>query len=535
MLHPTSVILPILLAVAAAYGQGGILQPLPRNQWDRAAAAHLLARAGFGATPEQIERCYALGLAGAVDALLNYDALTYTPPPPELPSIIRQAPGRTIVTMNPEQRREAAQERIRAERIGHQEIRLWWLERMVQSPRPLEEKMTLFWHGHFTSGAREVRRAQFMLEQNELLRRHALGDFRSLLLGISRDRAMLVYLDNARNRRQQPNENYARELLELFTLGEGQYTEADVKAAARAFTGWTFDDDGFVFRRAQHDDGPKTFLGKTGRLGGEDVIDQILAHPACSRHLARKLAEFFVTPEPERELVERLAAQLRRHNYALKPVLRTLFLSRAFYAPQVRGALVKSPVELIVGTARRLGVPIERLRDAERTLAALGQELMQPPNVKGWNGGSHWINTATLHLRYNAIGNLIQGDGEGRRLARPAAHDEDIADDDSPESTMAGPGMRASGVGGRSRLTAGRQTAYDPLSVLKARNLTTPGEIVDFYCAHLLARPLSAAKRQALMDYLDQEGRFHVAAREAATQIRQMIHLLCSTPEFQMH
>src|SRR5207244_4228717 len=180
---------------------------------------------------------------------------------------------------------------------------------------------------HFTSGIREVKNAVFIKEQNEFLRRHAVDKFRELLVGISKDRAMLVYLDNAKNNERQPNENYARELMELFTLGVGNYTENDVKAAARALTGWTFDRDGFVFRRRDHDYKPKVFLGRTGKFDGEDIIDIILDQPACSRHIARKILLFFVKSEPEKHLIDAFAAEIRKHKFDIRESMRTLFKS----------------------------------------------------------------------------------------------------------------------------------------------------------------------------------------------------------------
>ncbi|MBW7905741.1 MAG: DUF1800 domain-containing protein [Phycisphaerae bacterium] len=536
----SSPMLLVLLAGAASVPAAGhdrsaaSLEALPAAQWDAQAAAHLLRRAGFGGTPAEVERLHRLGVEGAVDWLVDFDRQGYAPAPPAVDPLVMEGLDRTELRgKTPEERREIIEQRRRAERESFEEIRLWWIERMATTPRPLEERMTLFWHGHFTSGMREVRRAQFMLEQNEFLRRRALDSFRELLIGISRDRGMLTYLDGNRNVARAPNENYARELLELFTLGIGNYTEADIKAAARAFTGWSYNESGFIFRRAQHDGGPKRFLGRSGNLTGEDVIDAILEQPACARFLARKLLEYFVRPDPPRELVEALAREIRRQKYALRPVMRTLLKSRAFYHPEARGSLVRSPVDVVIGTARTLGVPVANLPAAQRALTAMGQELMQPPNVKGWDGGKAWINTATLFTRYNTVGELIHGAGDQRAVRAMMAEENDEAVVVGDASLVREP---AEPMKPRKRLQRSGQPAYDALAAVQPRGLTTPEQIVDFYAGHLLAAPLPAAKREELVRYLaGPDGRFTLSAPQAAGRIRTMIHLLLSTPEYQMY
>lgn len=537
-----AVAFPLLLWIAAglvrADERSRSLVPLPDSQWDRSKAAHLLRRAGFGGTPEEVERLFALGVNGAVDRLVDYQTIPYEPaPPPVDPLLLEPLERLELRAMTPEQREQYLEQRRRAERRTFEQVRLWWIERMVESPRPLEEKMTLFWHGHFTSGMREVRNALFMKEQNEFLRRRALDNFREPLRGISRDRAMLVYLDGRNNVKARPNENFGRELLELFTLGVGNYTEADVMAAARAFTGWTFNQDGFIFRRRQHDDGVKTFLGRTGRWDGDDIIDIILEQPACARFLARKLLEFFCRPDPPRILVERLAREIRVEKYELKPVMKTLLRSQAFYHPDSRGCLVKSPVEIVVGTLRSLGQPAADLPAAARAMAAMGQELMQPPNVKGWDGGTAWINPATVFLRYNTVGAIIHGTGGRQRksAAAPAGNDEEPAAGDRSAPGGGGGMTTAAGREPRSRLEGRLQPAFDALAPLRSAGVSSAAEIVDFYAAHLLAGPLAPAKRERLIEYLTgPDGHFSLDEERAGERVRTMVHLLCSTPEFQM-
>lgn len=492
------------------------------RQWDRAAAAHLLRRAGFGGTPAEVDHLAALSLDDAVASLLDFARQPYDLPPPKLDPIVMQDPDFSKAAgATPQERQLAVLRRQEAERAAHQEIRLWWLERMARSPRSLEEKLTLFWHGHFTSGAREVKRASFMLEQNELLRRYAMGNFRDLVLAISKDRAMLVYLDNARNNKQTPNENYARELLELFTLGEGNYSEADIKAAARAFTGWTYNEDGFRFNAQLHDAGPKKFLGRTGNWNGDDIINIITQQQACGDFIAGELLAHFCMPDPPRKLANRLGNVLRNSNYELRPALETLFKSRVFYAPENRGALIRSPVEVVVGTARQLGIELYGLGRAERALAGLGQELMQPPNVKGWPGGSKWINTATLFERYNIAGALINGVGRFRPAEMLQAADRRARYRSEMEPVQ--------------RRGTQTQPPFDPLPELTARKLTTAPQVVQFYHDHLLAVPLTTEQRMALVEYLEEDGPFDGLARGAVDKVRTVIHLLCSTPEYQLY
>ncbi|MGE0479306.1 MAG: DUF1800 family protein [Phycisphaerae bacterium] len=512
------------------------LRPLDEKYWDHAAAAHLLRRAGFGGTPEEVDRLVALGLSGAVESLVNYQKTEYDTPAAFIPELVREPYNRAILrAAGDEERRKLIAERQMAERRAHEETRLWWLDRMIHSPRPFEEKLTLFWHGHFTSGAREVRNAIFMKDQNELLRRYAAGNFRDLLMQISRDRAMLVYLDGAKNVKKQPNENFARELLELFTLGVGNYSESDIKAAARAFTGWAYNDEGFQFRRRDHDTGPKTFLGKTGPWDGGDIIDIILDRPQCSQFLARTILEFFVRPEPDRALVNALAVEIRKNKYELKPVFETLFKSQAFYSEASRGALVKCPTEVVVGTARQLGLPIADLFSAERAMAGMGQELMQPPNVKGWDGGAKWINTATLHARYNYVGRLIHGQGDGagaraaRRMMAKASNDEALDGEEKPAGMM-------STAGGRTRIGGDKQPKYDAVATLRRYAFETAEEVVDHYTQHLLATPLAAEKREQLIAYLrGEDGAFRLEDADAGDRLRTLVHLICSTPEYQMN
>lgn len=529
-------LMAVVVATAPAFAIDAMsMQPLPAKQWNREMAAHLLRRAGFGGSPVEVDRLAEMGLDAAVDSMIDYQNVGYDVAPPLIDPMVRESP-RTAEQrlLSDEERRQYQQKRQMAERRSLEEVRLYWIDRMIHSPRPFEEKMTLFWHGHFTSGAREVRRALFMSEQNEFLRKNAVGNFRDLVIGISKDRAMLLYLDAARSSKKQPNENYARELMELFTLGVGNYTEGDVKAAARAFTGWGFDDDGFDFRPRQHDDSKKTFMGKNGNFNGEDIIDMILANQACSRWLSKCILEYFVRPDPEPQLIDAFASVLRRNKFELRPSFKALFKSQAFYHASSRGSLIKSPAELVVGAARQLGLPLEDLLGAERSMSNMGQELMQPPNVKGWDGGQKWINTATLFQRYNYIGKLLRGEAAADERTRALARAVVSKDEEEKEKMTAMSGMQAAQA--QSRMGGAKQPAFDPNAILRDRGLNDAEQIVDFFVAQLLAAPLPGAKREWLVHYLMDGGTaFDVSKSGAAERVRNMVHLLCSTPDFQLN
>jgi uncharacterized protein (DUF1800 family) len=336
-------------------------------------ARHLLSRATFGATPAEIRAVAAMDYETAVDRLLatwHGDALTMPPEWSGLPD-----------------------EQARA-------LCNWWVEEMLATDQPLVERMTLFWHNHFTSSLGKVGSAPAMYRQNALFRREAFGNFARLLKAVARDPAMLIYLDGAQSFARQPNENFAREMLELFTLGDGHYGEADVKNAARAFTGWFVDRAEMpVFRPDQHDSGEKTFLGRTGYFDGNDILDIVLGHPRTAELVCEKLWHEFVSLTPDPAEIGRLATVLRTSGYEMVPVLKAMFLSPAFRDPVNRGALIKSPVELLVGSVHLLGLPVPDKTTISGMMMALGQLPFYPPNVKGWAGGESWITTYTLLLR----------------------------------------------------------------------------------------------------------------------------------------
>lgn len=393
-------------------------------------ARHLLWRAGFGGTPEQVQTLVSWGPTRAVDYLLDAEKVAFRevradefnssimrPPTAEEQATIRRA-RQTQDENALAQLRLEQQRRQRDDRRQIREVQRWWLARMIETPRPLEEKMTLFWHGHFATSYRTIEDSYHMFQQNQMFRSHALGNYGDLMFRIIRDPAMLAYLDNNDSRRDRPNENLARELMELFSLGVGNYTERDIKEGARALTGYTFRDDEFFFDQGNHDTGAKDILGVRGNLDGDGFVRAILARPACSRFMCRKLYAFFAAelPENDRDLsrdssaaLREMASEMLRSRYAVKPVLRRLFLSEHFYSPEVMGQHIKSPTELVVGAVRSLLTPARDLSILLDAMDLMGQSLLFPPSVAGWAGGRAWINTSTLFVRQNILAYLLTG------------------------------------------------------------------------------------------------------------------------------
>jgi uncharacterized protein (DUF1800 family) len=373
-------------------------------------ARHLLSRTTFGGTPAEIAALEPLDFATAVDRLLAQAKADIVAPPPgwvnESPAVLREARDKTTTNAKGETVK-LAQKMVREHA---QELRNWWVTQMLESDHRLVEKMTLFWHNHFTSSVQKVRFVPGLYWQNVLFRRHALGNFATLLRAVAHDPAMLIYLDGVQNVARQPNENFARELLELFTLGEGHYSEADIKNAARAFTGWSIDRETgqFLDRMEQHDNGSKTFLGQSGHFTGDDIIAILLRQPRTAETIVEKLWREFVSLRPDPAEVSRLAAVFRASGYEMKPLMRELLLSAAFRDPGNRAALIKSPIELMVGTVHLLGLPVADKSNLVRMMAALGQSPFDPPNVKGWPGGESWITTNTLLLRQQFLRRIIE-------------------------------------------------------------------------------------------------------------------------------
>lgn len=422
------------------------MQPIKKAAFAFAEARHLLWRAGFGGTPPQIQLLATWGPEKAVDHLLNYESVPFAepastdfdhsiirPPTDDEKRQLRAAQVArdedTIASF-----RAKRQEAEQRDREQMRRIQQWWLKRMIETPRPLEEKLTLFWHGILATSYRTIEDSYHMYRQNQLLRSQAAGNYGALLAGIIRDPAMIAYLNNNDSRKNKPNENLARELMELFSLGVGNYTETDIKEGARALTGYTFVDDDFEFQRNNHDAGAKQILGTSGNLDGDDFVKAILSQRACSRYIATRLYRFFVRDYPSgrkrlddaaRTVIDDLAQTLARSNYELRPALRRLFLSQHFYDPAHRGEMIKSPAQLVVGAIRTLGAPARDLATLNDAMGIMGQSIMFPPSVKGWDGGRSWINTATLFIRQNTLVYLLTGK---RPKGKDALADEETFD-----------------------------------------------------------------------------------------------------------
>ena len=358
--------------------------PDDQTAWNSKTAAHLFRRAGFGATQAQLDAAASRSVTEVVDELLN--------------------------TSEDAAFRDQMSTLAGAALAGNSTdlLSAWWVYRLLSTPAQALEKITVFWHGHFATGADKVTDPALMLTQNQLLRTHAFGDFQQLVLEIARDPAMLIYLDSATNRKAHPNENFARELMELFCLGEGQYTENDIREMARCFTGWEVRRGEFRFNRYQHDSGAKNFLGDSGPFGGDEAVRIVLRQPSTAEFIVAKLLRFFVMDELPQQpgLIDPLAQQFRDEGYQIRPLLRRILTSRLFFSRYSMGRKLKSPVELVAGLLRCLQGSTNTQELAE-ALRQLGQGLFYPPSVKGWDGGRTWINSSTLLGRSNLIRRLI--------------------------------------------------------------------------------------------------------------------------------
>jgi uncharacterized protein (DUF1800 family) len=442
-------------------------RPDPGNPWSRRLAAHLYRRAGFGADSATLDDAVKLGLAATVQRLCNPPA-----PPAEFEKTIAVLAERTVAGGN------------------SQQLAAWWLYRIQNTPDPLAEKLTLFWHGHFATSAAKVDKPQMMLDQNQLLREHAKGKFAEMVKSISRDPAMLIYLDSTSNRRIHPNENYARELMELFCLGVGHYTETDVKEVARAFTGWEVLGDHFRFDPSQHDKASKTFLAQSGNFDGKDAIRIILAQPAAPRFIAAKLIRFFVFDEPTAPdtLIEPIANHLRESDFNIASAVEKILSSNLFFSPLSFGRKIRSPVELGMGLLKTLGITTNLIK-LNQSMSTLGQGLLFPPNVKGWDGGRTWINSSTLLGRANLAAQILT--------------------DDSTGFDRAGGSLAA---------------------LAEHCGAAEPQKLVDWLAELLVAAPLPAAARQTLVELATGTA----SADDRKIRIPSVIRAMAALPEFQL-
>jgi uncharacterized protein (DUF1800 family) len=450
-------------------------QPSAQLPWDVKKVGHLYRRAAFGATYADLEAGVKAGPDGTIDRLL------------------RGGPGQDAFdkVMAP-----LAESIVRAN-SGNQ-ARAWWLYRMLYSPHPLREKIALFWHNHFATSNRKVNNAGYMLRQYALLSKYALGNFRTLLQEVSKDPAMMVWLDTNQSKKGKPNENYARELMELFSLGIGHYTEHDIRDAARAFTGWDIRDGKAVFHPKQHDDGVKTVLGKAGKFQGADIVNICLEQKSAPGFIAGKLYRFLVseTASPTPALIQPLAEQFRKSDYDFGALVETVLRSNLFFSMAAYRARVKAPVDFALGIVRALEGRIGTLALAD-ALEGLGQNVFYPPTVKGWDGGPAWLNGQTLLFRQNLA------------LALTSTEDNSY----------------------------GRRT--DPAVVVKKYGKKTDKELVDFFLTLFLQDDVPAESRAKLAKYLHQAHKLPVPVYwtkedAAAHRVRSLCHLVLTLPEFQL-
>ena len=486
-------------------------------------ARHLLWRAGFGGTPKQIQTLASWGPKKAVDYILNTKGLDWdAKSADQFDKDIMRPPTADERAMYAAARRSSDEdglakirlERQRRERDDRQQIQVmqrWWLRRMIETPKPLEEKVALFWHGHLATGYRTIENSYHMHMQGELFRTAGLMTFGALLKGIIRDPAMLAYLDNNDSKKGRPNENLAREIMELFALGIGNYSEKDIKEGARALTGYTFEDDKFAFQARNHDTGTKSILGRKGSLDGDGFVDAILAKRECAQYITRRMYNYFVADVPpderggdkemdaaHRTYLRKLADAFYSDEYNITNQLRRMFMSRHFYDARFMGQQIKSPAILIAGAARSLAAPTRDLSILSDAMDLMGQSLYQPPSVKGWDGGRSWINTSTLFVRQNLMAYMLTG-------RKPQGYDAN-ADEQK----------------------------FDPMPLLAelreadAKAAEDPAAVVEYLSKLALGRTEPAAQAE-LMGFMSKAG--NRVTRDSVTGV---LLLITAMPEYQL-
>jgi uncharacterized protein (DUF1800 family) len=463
-------------------------RPTAADPWGPKWAAHLYRRAAFGPSRQDLREAERLGPERTLDLLMGG----------------RPHAGDVVETL-------VDSGRIAAERDDTaEELRGWWLYAMLQGGHPLREKLTLFWHDHFATSIAKVQSPALMFRQNCLLRKHALGRFGPLLQAVSRDAAMLLWLDANSNVKGKPNENYARELMELFSLGVGHYTEHDIREAARAFTGWRTDGVAFTFDARLHDRGPKTVLGHSGNWNGGDVVRIVLGQPAAARFLVRKLYRFFVSENavPPDSLLEPLCASFRRSDYDIAQLVHTILASRHFYSGHAFRRRLKGPVEYVLGAVQAV---YRRCREEESDyrplpqqllvsrLEAMGQALFTPPNVKGWPGGKNWLNTSTLLERDNFAAALALG----TLWTDPAGEREEAAP----------------------------PRAFDPARLLEEERVHRPEDIVRVLLDQYLPGGVRPAVQQKLIAFLAED---HPTGAALDRRVREAVHAILTMAEYHL-
>jgi hypothetical protein len=569
------------------------LSPLPAEEWSFDRAAHLLAHAGFGGTPEEIQELADLGLERAVESLVHFERI----PNPKMQPFVESGLWDPSLRGFPDSRPEATDraERdgvsmgvevkpggnrpvqpvsdrffywLRATMLETRRLGYWWANRMLQTAHPVEQKMALLWHGHFATHENKVRDYRKMLQQIELFERFATGNLRDLTIEVARNPAMLYFLDAQYNVKGAPNENFAREVMELFTMGVGNYTERDVRECARAFTGWYFDDLAFKVDPDKHDAGTKTFLGRTGDFDGVDVLDIIFEQPVTAQFLAAKIYRFLVREELSPALGAKLGALLRDADYEVKPLLAAIFMSKDFYSAASYGGHIKGPVEHMVAMMKHLGVAtMPGVPDFNQATISMGQHLLNPPSVAGWAGGTSWITPGLLMARGNVARDVLIADMTGFRDWNFHAGSDDVLGqrlrdgyDIGAATAVNDPAnmsefdraalerdekfnTRISGYIGwqqaaRKLIPTPRDAArFDLGEMVLASGAETTAEAVDYLTWRLLRVPPSSAMREALVAFLTEEigtDSLDRARTYMEDPLRMTAHLVMSTAEYQI-
>jgi hypothetical protein len=570
--------------------------PISQEDWTISKASHLIGRAGFGGTPEEIEYIFKLGPIKAVEYLVNYEKIStihlleFEESDIHDPALINFPPSRPATTKIAKETGEALGIKVkesgnrkmqpivnkfffwlRASKLETQRVAYWWADRMVNSPRPLEEKMTLFWHNHFATNENKVRDYRKLLLQNETFRLHATGNFKELLIATAKDPAMLYFLDAGQNVKGAPNENFAREIMELFTLGVGNYEEKDIREAARAFTGWNSNDLEFIVNKDKHDTGQKTILSQTGNFTGEEVIDILLSQDAAAKFIVKKIYKEFVNEEVDNFIVNKYATILKSNNYQLKPLLKTIFLSKDFYRKENIGSHIKSPIELVVSTYKKLGLNSSPgIPDFNQATTAMGQTLFWPPTVAGWSGGRSWITPSLLMERGNFARSFLYPDidfiakdfyspdpkmivmhkairngsditnatkssngGESMMMAESnmmADRDEDF---NTRYASYKGWQMAVSKVKPIPRHAA--EINFTKMIIDSGSQNTT--EAVDYLINRFLTVKINNDKRKMIINFLEENlGTDNIIKAKSYLEdsIRMVVHLIMSQPEYQL-
>ncbi len=569
------------------------LTPISAADWNYDRAAHLLAHAGFGDTPAEIQKLADAGPERAVRSLVHYEGL----PNPKMRPFVESGLWDPSLTGFPESRPEATDRAeksggamgvenkpsgnrpvqpvsdrffywLRATMLETRRVGYWWANRMVQTTHPVEQKMALLWHGHFATHENKVRDYRKMLQQIALFERHATGNLRELTIQVAQNPAMLYFLDAQYNVKGAANENFAREVMELFTMGVGNYSETDVRECARAFTGWYFDDLTFKVDAAKHDAGAKTFLGRTGTFDGVDVLKIVFEQPVTGEFLAGKIYRFLVRDELSPQLRQKLGAVLRQHDYEAKPLLTAIFLSRDFYSQASYGGHIKGPVEHLVAMMKHLGVDaMPGVPDFNQSTIAMGQHLLNPPSVAGWAGGKAWITPGLLIARGNVAREVLVPDMTGFRDWNFNAGSDDVLGqrlrdgyDIGAATAVSDPAnmttfdrvalerderfnTRISGYIGweqaaRKLIPTPRQAAqFDLTRMVLDSGAKTAGDAIDVLVGRTLRVPASQTMRDALVGFLTKElgtDSLERAKTYLEDPLRMTMHLVMSTPEYQL-